>query len=209
MLTTFTASTQQLVIYCPPAIRHWIGGPSMYVFCMSPYIWASPWDDYKLHLHQCTFICKIDSNVLCERSLDLVIYSICVCPCVHQYIGHNWYIFIESSQYQIYFFRYIISWWANFWSRFLHGPPSGRNFSQVSQQQQNRSPIHSSTKVYQLFLTNYKNLSQVWRWDRKIHPRIAVWHHKACRVMANSDFNIWFFLFHHRTINWLFFLLTI
>ena len=38
-------------------------------------------------------------------------------------------------------------------------------------------------------------------------PRIAVWHHKACRVMTNSDPEGWIFLSYPHTNNGLFFLL--
>ena len=40
-------------------------------------------------------------------------------------------------------------------------------------------------------------------------PRIAVWHHEACRVMTNGDCEGWIFLSHPNTNNGFFFLLTI
>ena len=39
-------------------------------------------------------------------------------------------------------------------------------------------------------------------------PRIAVWHHKACGVMANGDLEGQIFLFYPDINNGLFFLLT-
>ena len=39
-------------------------------------------------------------------------------------------------------------------------------------------------------------------------PRIAVWHHEACRVMTNSDPERQIFLFYLQTNNKFFFMLT-
>ena len=39
-------------------------------------------------------------------------------------------------------------------------------------------------------------------------PRIAVWHHEACRVMKNGDPEGRVFLYYHKTNNGFFFLLT-
>ena len=39
-------------------------------------------------------------------------------------------------------------------------------------------------------------------------PRIAFWHHEACRVMTNGDPEGWIFLSYPHTNNGVFFLLT-
>ena len=42
----------------------------------------------------------------------------------------------------------------------------------------------------------------------KLFPKIAVWHHKACRVITNGDPKGWIFLSYPNTNNGLFVLLT-
>ena len=46
-------------------------------------------------------------------------------------------------------------------------------------------------------------------WVEKSVPRIAVWHHEACRVMTNGDAEGRIFLPYPHTNNGFFFLLTI
>ena len=46
-------------------------------------------------------------------------------------------------------------------------------------------------------------------WIEKSVPRIAIWHHKTCRVMKNDDHQGWIFVSHPHTNNRFFFVLTI
>ena len=46
--------------------------------------------------------------------------------------------------------------------------------------------------IWNLFFHDFmhmycKNLSWVWGVDRKVRPRVTVWHHEACRVMPDCD----------------------
>ena len=54
----------------------------------------------------------------------------------------------------------------------------------------------------------YKNLSECEGRIEKLVPRIAIWHHEACRVMTNGDPEGQIFLSHPHVKNRFIYLLT-
>ena len=70
-------------------------------------------------------------------------------------------------------------------------------------------PTHTRTNdPYASWLSNIRIYHECEGGIEKSVPRVAVWHHEACRVMANGDPEGLIFLFYPYTNNGFFFLLT-